>query len=276
MQTPTGRPVGLAEWEFIAGPPPGAVPNAPTERPALEIPRIEAPFELPVVSDVVGNIDFGAGASSDAAIGTEVYLQVRRYFELDAEAEIVIPRITDSEFISNRESFEEFVEENPELQDGSGYEVWLITETSGQRIERPIVKFEITGGRPGPATERLPDTFEPYQLKELEFEQPDVQEEAAEPAPADGAALDGLPQEDATADAKHQPNINTDAEISRTTEPENNQAAAAAAVLLPSVAFTKVARWKRRQTERETALTRTARTLRRMERQQEDLNHESG
>ena len=178
--TPTGRPEGLAELEFVAGPAPGIAPMQETPRPVNDTPLVEAPLIQLTAPSVTSDIYFGSGAASDAAIGTDVYLQIRRQYELDSEADIVIPRITDNTFISNRESFEKFVRENPLLQDGAGYEVWLITETSGQQVERPIVKFEVTGGRPGPATEELPDTFEPYELKPLEFQQPD---ENGEPLP---------------------------------------------------------------------------------------------
>ncbi len=265
--TTTGRPVGLAEWEFIAGPSPGLVLIQPTARPTLEIPRIEAPFYSPVVSEVINTLNFSAGASSDAAIGTEVYLQVRRYFELDAEAEVVIPRITDSEFISNRESFETFVEENPELQDGAGYEVWLITETGGQRVERPILKFEITGGRPGPATEVLPETFEPYELQELEFEQP---------AEDDHGSVEPNPDENTTSAVNSVDDKQLAEEAPANTQPPKSSGVAAA-MLLPTMAFSRAARWTRQQTERQPqlqpqvqnqlqneGLSRTARTLRRL------------
>ena len=173
VPTPTGTPEGLAEWEFIAGPSPGLVLVEPQERPVADIIPVEIPVELNIVADPFVGVDFGSGAVADAAIGTDVYLQIRRQFELDIDAEVVIPVIRDNGFISSREQFEMFVHENPELQDGSGYEIWLITETAGQKVERPIVRFEITGGQPGPATEELPDTFEPYELRELQFEQPE-------------------------------------------------------------------------------------------------------
>jgi len=173
VNTPTGQPEGFAEGEFLAGPSPGVIPVTRFAEQTFDLPVVEVPDVTTVVSNVFGDVTLDSGAAGESAIGTEVYLQIRRHFELDAEAEIVIQRITDNSFISSREAFEAFVEENPVLQDGDGYEVWLITETSGQKVARPIVEFEITGGRPGPATEELPETFEPYQLQELEFEQPD-------------------------------------------------------------------------------------------------------
>ncbi|MDA1230212.1 MAG: hypothetical protein O2856_05515, partial [Planctomycetota bacterium] len=109
---------------------------------------------------------------SGSAFSTEVYFQIRRQFETDGPAEIVVERITDSRLISSREAFEEFVRQKPELQDGAGYEIWLISETSGQKVERPVVEFEITGGKPGPASEELPDTSELPRLQDLPFEQP--------------------------------------------------------------------------------------------------------
>lgn len=247
--TSTGRPQGLAEWEFIAGPAPGIVLVVPTPLPKLEIPRIEAPIESAITTEIAGNLSFGDGAASDAAIGTDVYLQIRRYFELDAAAEIVMPRITDNTFISSQETLQEFIDQNPELQDGSGYEVWLITETSGQRVERPIVKFEITGGRPGPATEELPDTFEPYELKELEFTQPP--EEVPKPTPPSDA------EGDPDVDVSLRPAVDSSAETAAAafTEPDAAAASTVLAVAVPAWAVSRTARWKRQQSS-EPPLTR--------------------
>lgn len=243
--TTTGRPQGLAEWEFIAGPAPGIVLVVPTPLPKLEIPRIEAPIETAIATEIAGNLTFGDGAASDAAIGTDVYLQIRRYFELDAAAEIVMPRITDNTFISNQETLQEFIDQNSELQDGSGYEVWLITETSGQRVERPIVKFEITGGRPGPATEQLPETFEPYELKELEFVQPpdEVPDREAQQIPEN--------------DVSQRPDVdaNNVSHSSESHSPDDATASTVAAGLMPVWAISRAARWKRQQNS-EPSLTR--------------------
>lgn len=127
---------------------------------------------------VVG--DFGGGAVSGSAFSTEVYFQIRRQFEADSPAEVVVERITDSRLISSREALEKFVRDNPELQDGAGYEIWLISETGGQKVERPVVEFEITGGQPGPASEVEQDSTEVPKLIDLPFEQPE--QTAAEPA----------------------------------------------------------------------------------------------
>lgn len=116
--------------------------------------------------------EFGGSAVSGSAFSTEVYFQIRRQFEVDGPAEIVIERIADSRLISSREAFEEFVRQKPELQDGAGYEIWLISETNGQKVERPVVEFEITGGQPGPASEEVPNTSEQPRLQDLPFEQP--------------------------------------------------------------------------------------------------------
>ena len=116
--------------------------------------------------------DFSGAAVGGSAFSTEVYFQIRRQFELDEPSEVVIERVTDGRLISSRDALEQFVRENPELQDGSGYEIWLVTETGGQKVERPIVEFEITGGKPGPAAEEVTETPEPPRLKDVPFEQP--------------------------------------------------------------------------------------------------------
>lgn len=303
--TPTGIPEGLAEWEFIAGPSPGIVPSESPERPTIDIDPIEAVVETGVFSEVTTDVSFGAGAASEAAVGTDVYLQIRRQFELDADPEVVIARITDDSFIANRDQFEEFVKENPDLTDGAGYEVWLITETDGQTVERPIVRFEITGGRPGPATEELPDTFEPYRLKELQFEQPSSGGNGSEAAPSEADSdLPEMPmsdqrqarQPDATGDAANDRGVVPEKEDGRSesaNDPDNGRGdseakpggtneseqtdntsdgqagdsnvSAGMSLLAPALTFGVAARWRRRHSETRISLTRTARTLRKMD-----------
>ncbi|MEP3482187.1 MAG: Calx-beta domain-containing protein [Fuerstiella sp.] len=203
--TSTGQPIGLAEFEFIAGPPPGIVRFQPSERFIADYPEVIAPADRVVISDISGDAFFGDGAASDAGVGTDVYLQIRRYFELDAQAEVVIARITDSDLITSREAFEEFVAENSELQDGAGYEIWLVTETGGQQVERPVVQFEITGGRPGPATESLLDSSQPAELIDVEFEQADgVQQDQ----PSSENAGDGSDSERAARPGQKVPAVN--------------------------------------------------------------------
>ena len=270
--TPTGRPEGLAEWEFVAGPSPGIVPIELTERPTLEIPKIEAPFDPVPVSEITGDIDFGAGAASESVVGTEVYLQIRRHFELDADAEIVIARITDHSFIANRDNFDEFVLEHPELQDGAGYEVWLITDTSGQRVERPIVEFEITGGRPGPATEQLPETFEPYELKDLEFEQPPAPEPEQQPMPPlDGepvSAVSPVPPPEIPQDASTPTTVSgaSPESVELSAEPSGESTfIESAAPVVAACSFTRASRWVRRQQDLGTnQMSHVARTVRKM------------
>lgn len=257
--TSTGRPEGLAEWEFLAGPSPAIPAVEQAEPEPFVAPRVEIPDVQPAVSEVPGDLDLGAGAAADSAGGTDVYLQIRRHFESDVAAEVVIQRITNNSFISNRDAFEQFVEDNPELQDGDGYEVWLITETGGQTVARPIVEFEITGGRPGPATEELPDTFEPYELKELEFEQPPSEDDVApgdnQPPPVETSSVDGKPTTQPAATA---------VEVSQIDEATSSAATAMAA--LPVMGLTAAARWKRRQQVRDGLPTKAARMSRRMQR----------
>jgi hypothetical protein len=161
--------------------------------PRVDRPVVVAPFENTIAFSVQVTGDATAGAVSGSLSSTEVYFQIRRQYESDGPSEIVIEKITDSRLISSREAFEKFVQQNSELQDGAGYEIWLISETGGQKVERPIVEFEITGGRPGTASD---DSQNPQdsldaqdeganrssqkpQLKDLPFEQPSAQPESS-------------------------------------------------------------------------------------------------
>ncbi len=102
------------------------------ERPFTTPPRdIVQTFDRQVVAD------FGGGGAVESAFGTEVYLQIRRQYVVDGPAEIVVARITDSRILSSKEAFEQFVLEQIELQDGSGYEIWMITDTGGKRVSDP-------------------------------------------------------------------------------------------------------------------------------------------
>ncbi|MDG1896941.1 MAG: hypothetical protein P8J37_18700, partial [Fuerstiella sp.] len=278
--TPSGTPLGLAEWEFLTGPAPGFVAFAPQEKPTTDIRPAEGQEFSATISEISGDVEFGAGAASDAAVGTEVYLQIRRQFELDADAEIVIPTIRDNTFISNRDSFESFIRDNSELTDGSGYEVWLITETSGQKVERPIVKFEITGGRPGPATEELPQTFEPYELKELEFEQPSetrpsgengsdgtgTETSQAQP-PADGVSSGGIQRSGDAPKSVDNSEAGSDGAIDEAEDGERVKDAgvqqAVSGVLVSG--FTRAARWRRQAESKPPGVRRVARVVRKME-----------
>ncbi|MEO2017324.1 MAG: VCBS domain-containing protein [Fuerstiella sp.] len=283
--TPTAAPLGLAEWEFLTGPAPGYLALPPQQTPTANIPLAEAQILSAIVSEIPGDVEFSAGAASDAAVGTEVYLQIRRQFELDTDAEVVISKIRDNTFISKRQSFEDFIRDNPELTDGSGYAVWLITETGGQRIERPIVKFEITGGRPGPATEELPQTFEPYELQELEFEQP------TETRPPGEIATDGLdtetsqaePSTDGTSSVgprpvvdKQEPFDSTAADSDELVDEDDQEeetespAAEQAASGLLLAGLTKAARWRRQVERKQLGLHRAASVVRKMQTQLAD------
>ncbi|HAD62326.1 MAG TPA: hypothetical protein DCG12_24065, partial [Planctomycetaceae bacterium] len=250
VNTSTGAPVGLAEWEFIAGPAPGLVPSTTEDLPELIVSPVEAPAQTSIAMDVADDLTFESGATSDAAIGTEVYLEIRRRFELDAESEVVIPRISDNAFISSRSAFEQFVQENPELTDGDGYEVWLVTETEGQRVERPIVQFEITGGRPGPATELIPDGAEPYQLQELEFDQPEQP--------------DGTPTEKAPEQAPEGKQDENGQDSGIDERPKDDGAAKGAAMVIGGLLFSRASRWHRKHQTQRASLMPASRASRRM------------
>lgn len=246
-------------------PPPGLfVVTAPVN---VGAPVQFAPPETTTVFETNAIQEFGGGVVSDSAIGTDVYLQIRRQYELDTEPEIVLRSIRgdDADFISSRLRFEEFVSRNPDLTDGAGYEVWLITETGGQRVERPIVKFEITGGRPGPATEELPETFEPYRLRELEFEQPT--EEPPEPPLPERDDMSATAPADLSNDIASGSNDNTLQSSESVTiggqDRENGAVEVGTAVGAVALSLTRAGRWKRKVKAR-TRLSRSARTIRGM------------
>ena len=141
------------------------------------MPRADRPFnvappENQAAVSTQSTAEFGSGAVGGSVFSTEVYFQIRRQYETDGPAEVVVERITDSSLISSREAFEKFVQQNPELQDGAGYEIWLISETGGQKVERPIVEFEISGGQPGTINESVPEGSPNQKLEDLPFEQP--------------------------------------------------------------------------------------------------------
>ena len=163
---------GVAQFRIptVTPAPPGLFVAA--VQPRVDRPTSVAPPENRAALDQSAITDFRGAAVGGSAFSTEVYFQIRRQFELDEPSEVVIERVTDGRLISSRDALEKFVRENPELQDGSGYEIWLVTETGGQKVERPIVEFEITGGKPGPAAEEVPETAEPPRLKDVPFEQP--------------------------------------------------------------------------------------------------------
>jgi hypothetical protein len=156
---------------------PTVTPAPPALFTSTFVPRADRPFnvappENQAVLSAQSTAEFGSGAVGGSVFSTEVYFQIRRQYETDGPAEVVVERITDSSLISSREAFEKFVEQNPELQDGAGYEIWLISETGGQKVERPIVEFEISGGQPGTMNDAEPEGSPAQQLKDLPFEQP--------------------------------------------------------------------------------------------------------
>ena len=157
------------------------IPTVTPAPPALFtnnfVPRADRPFNVAPPENQAAvsgqsTAEFGSGAVGGSVFSTEVYFQIRRQYETDGPAEVVVERITDSSLISSREAFEKFVEQNPELQDGAGYEIWLISETGGQKVERPIVEFEISGGQPGTMNESVPEGSPVQKLQDLPFEQP--------------------------------------------------------------------------------------------------------
>jgi|GEM_PF-2674968 len=245
---------------------------------AADRPTITAAFESNAGNSQQVVADFGRGAAGGSASSTDVYFQIRRQYESDGPTEIVVERIANSQLISSREAFEKYVRQTPELQDGAGYEIWLITETGGQKVERPIVEFEITGGQPGPASETLPESSEPPRLQDLPFEQPVQDNNAAvEESPqalfvpkSDAVIGSTSPSDNSTSDVSH---AAAERSIVETAESEtswslNDAAAAVSQLAAPTGAIVSVAVSRFRSRLRESGaddrkLTRAARFVRR-------------
>jgi hypothetical protein len=179
---------GIASFKI-----PTVTPAPPALFTSTFVPRADRPFnvappENQAAVSAQSTSEFGSGAVGGSVFSTEVYFQIRRQYETDGPAEVVVERIADSSLISSREAFEKFVQQNPELQDGAGYEIWLISETGGQKVERPIVEFEISGGQPGTMNESVPEGSPKQKLKDLPFEQP------TEPDTAPEAQAPEIPQ----------------------------------------------------------------------------------
>lgn len=280
--TPSGTPVGKAEWEFIAGPTPGRVQFEPTEQVMLSVAEPDLPAEVFITVSAINDLTFSEGVSSDSAIGTEVFLQIQRRFERDADPEVVIAKIADQSVVATRERFEEFVRQHPELTDGAGYEIWLITKTGGQSVEQPIVQFEITAGRPGPAMEDLPPQLKMPALQELEFQQPvdDSAEDNGDSVPqSDSQPMSQLlpiptPKSTTAVHGSNIPPAGRPTEVQAANSEEGREVQlssdddstssdiAAAAVLMGSAA-----RFCRRLDRPSTSMTRTGTLLRRLQRE---------
>ncbi|MBL8810061.1 MAG: hypothetical protein JNM43_07795 [Planctomycetaceae bacterium] len=177
--------------------PPALFSGAPVQQ--FERLVVPAPPEVQVTPDPPVSAELGGGAVSGSAFSTDVFFQIRRQFEADQPAEVVIERLTNSRLISSREALEKFIAQNPELQDGAGYEIWLISETGGRKVERPIVEFEITGGHPGPAREQSSDSEGQMQLIDLPFELP----KEPDSPPPNNNAVPGNETPQAAVDPEH-------------------------------------------------------------------------
>ncbi len=259
---------GIASFKI-----PTVTPAPPALFTSTFVPRADrplnvAPPENQAAMSAQSTAEFGSGAVGGSVFSTEVYFQIRRQYETDGPAEVVVERIVDSSLISSREAFEKFVEQNPELQDGAGYEIWLISETGGQKVERPIVEFEISGGQPGTMNDAEPEGSPAQQLKDLPFEQPAA-------ADANPEAQDSeIPQasmdvDSATPESAHKatsPEINTaDRAVSTASGSEQETSTLVSEPLNPSSAALlglMIRRFRKRQQESATAQSTFSRAAR--------------
>ena len=253
------------------------IPTTTPAPPALFtntfMPRADRPFnvappENQAAVSAQSTAEFGGGAVGGSVFSTEVYFQIRRQYETDGPAEVVVERITDSSLISSREAFEKFVQQNPELQDGAGYEIWLISETGGQKVERPIVEFEISGGQPGTMNESVPEGSPKQKLIDLQFEQP-VEPDTIPEAQAPEIPQASLDVDSALLESAHNatsPEINNaDRDVSTASESEQETSTLVSEALSPSSAALvglMVRRFRKRQQESATAQSTFSRAAR--------------
>ena len=152
--------------EFVI--PTRSVPRAllvKRETPIPEVQKISAPPETIISEETVFGEEVASSASGGGT-GSEDFFQLRRRFP-DGSVDVVIKRIDEvsGDQLFEAGAFDEFVaDEN--LDDGSGYEIWLITtDPRGDvPVERPVFEFDVTAGKPGPAAEEIPDRFEELKL----------------------------------------------------------------------------------------------------------------
>jgi len=112
------------------------------------------------------------------------------------------------------------------------------------------VQFEITGGRPGPATELIPDGAEPYQLQELEFDQPEQP--------------DGTPTEKAPEQAPEGKQDENGQDSGIDERPKDDGAAKGAAMVIGGLLFSRASRWHRKHQTQRASLMPASRASRRM------------
>ena len=168
----------------------------------------DQPNDIDVVEPVV-TVEEPELPSVSTPIGSRDYYQLRRNVPGSDKLVVLIPEI--DEFRGDRLNdteelnllFEDLLSEP--LQEGAGYQLWLITEDEarGIKVERPIFEFEVTDGKPAADTDELEDDM-PDELKLV----PVDEEETSLPQlrldfPADGAAAQ-LNEIDGTADPEQQ------------------------------------------------------------------------
>ena len=154
------------------------VPAPPVEVAVAQV--AEAPPEPEFIDYTPAPEEIEVSLASPT-FGTQDYYQLRRRLPGSDELEILIDRIEESQgdALNQPAKLNALFEGNEDLdgkplQEGSGYELWLITEDEerGIRIERPVFKFEITDGKPAADTDELEDEM-PDELKLVPVPDPD-------------------------------------------------------------------------------------------------------
>ncbi|MEZ6059147.1 MAG: hypothetical protein R3C19_02180 [Planctomycetaceae bacterium] len=172
-------------------------PEPPKPAPAPAAAPPVAP-EQPLFVMAVQAAEFANGGYSTQS---EDFYQLRQ----EDRDEPVIERIAEEfgENLMQPKRLREFVRQEPRIDNGTGYELWLITtkvNENGQTvtIERPVLKFDVFNREPTPATEELPDVFPEIKLIPMPTDDTDeapAPEENAADDSGDDVSLDSRPDD---------------------------------------------------------------------------------
>ena len=170
LTTDTGFEDGRAEFNFVNTPLPPVLENDPAPQPNPAPPNPE-PVQIAVPLTVV-NVEAPVASRVGVSSQSFDYFQLRRN-EGEAGYEIIDEQISEDngESLLDPKTLKQYVDDN-NIPDEQDYELWLITtkvNNAGQSVtlERPILKFDVSGGRPIPAIEDLPMEFPELRLEPI-------------------------------------------------------------------------------------------------------------
>ena len=151
-----------------------AIPPVIEPEPVIEpnpAPPNPEPVQIAVPLTVV-NVEAPVASRVGVSSQSFDYFQLRRN-EGEAGYEIIDEQISEDngESLLDPRTLKQYVDDN-NIPDEQDYELWLITtkvNNAGQSVtlERPILKFDVSGGRPIPAIEDLPMEFPELRLEPI-------------------------------------------------------------------------------------------------------------